>query len=96
MIIDKSNINEAFLKKFGEDFFINSNLIKNLIILIKEEKLTLNIENFNNVDNTWGGTLYVNLIRGVTTYDVVNYIVGVSGADEISMPKKKSIRLWWD
>ena len=79
------------------DKFIGSGKLgKNLSIFEKEGKIELLTDkiDFDNDKDTWCGTVFVK-IKKMTTEEVINYIIGVSGADEISM-EKKILRLWWD
>ena len=45
---------------------------------------------------TWNGELYVCFMQPPDIADVVNNYIYHSGADEISIEGKNSLRLWWD
>jgi hypothetical protein len=112
MIIEKSNLVEhktiLVNGKITEEttidninklakFFDSSkrNFINNLKVFINKDKIKLEIIDFDPQNDMWDGTLLIHL-NGISTYDLVNYIIGCSNADEISMNNDNTVRLWWD
>lgn len=43
----------------------------------------------------WDGTIHITLAKAEIHY-VINKLVQPSRADEVSMPDKNTLRLWWD
>lgn len=77
---------------------VSSSFIKNIQIFEKQKKIELMPEkiDFDEEAGTWCGTLYLKINKGkVTTEELVNCIIGMAGADEISI-KGDALRLWWD
>ena len=70
--------------------------VTNLEILEKEQKLEIvwdKLEYEANNDR-WDGTLFIK-IKKIKMDELVNYVLGCSGADEMNIDKKV-LRLWWD
>lgn len=70
--------------------------VTNLKILEKEQKLEIMWDKLEyEADNDrWDGTLFIKLTK-IKMDELVNYVLGCSGADEMSVDKKV-LRLWWD
>lgn len=70
--------------------------IQNLKILEKEKKIELIVEKIDcDLEaKTWDGALYLKL-KKIKTDELVNYVLDLSRADEMSI-QDKTLRLWWD
>lgn len=88
---DAKNAFFAVLKNWqGEQF------VKNLTCLEKEDKIELMWKDldFDANSGDWDGTLLINL-KKIKMDELVNFILGHSRADEMSIDGKV-LRLWWD
>lgn len=50
----------------------------------------------NSRANRWDGEIFIKLAAKTQTQFVINHFVMPSRADEITMPDKNTLRLWWD
>lgn len=71
-------------------------LVKNIMLLEKEQKIEVMWDKLDyDADNgNWDGTLFIKLTK-IKMDELVNYVLGHSRADEMSIDKKV-LRLWWD
>ena len=82
--------------KFLENYF-GGHFGKNLRIMDRKKEIELVTErmDYNEDAGTWDGTIYLRINKKTKMDDVINYIIGTSKADEISIDKGV-LRLWWD
>lgn len=76
--------------------WIPENFLKHLI-WAKDRGAITHVEVADNtIPNRWDGVLYIKLAAKTQTQFVINHFVMPSRADEITMPDKNTLRLWWD
>lgn len=68
---------------------------KNLSKFCKDGQIEVDFKDLNLDKHTWYGELYIYL-TGITAFELINDIIGPSGADEIGMDNATTLRLWWD
>ncbi len=73
--------------------FLDEKLINNLAIFAKRGQLQVDVSNFDDSER-WDGELLIKL-TGINTQDLVNFVIGMAFADEISI-QDDVLRLWWD
>jgi hypothetical protein len=76
--------------------WVGEQLHKNLQIFAKQGLIKLELPEANLDKEMWDGTLLIHFVNLWSATDIINYIVSVSRADEISMLNDKTLRLWWD
>lgn len=70
--------------------------VTNLILLEKEQKIEILWDklDYDVTNGNWDGTLFIKLTK-IKMEELVNFVLGLSNADEMSLDKKV-LRLWWD
>ena len=86
--------------EFDSDFgwlnhFLNKNFTKNVSQLLSENKITASVNHLDPSNEEWDGEIHIDVSK-LSTQIIVNKLIGISHADEISMPDSKNLRLWWD
>lgn len=84
----------SFFKMLKE--WRGESLVKNIMILEKEQKIQVMWDklDYDADSGEWDGTLFIKITK-IKMDELVNYILGHSRADEMSIDKKV-LRLWWD
>lgn len=90
----ESDAKNSFFNMLGE--WQGKQFVINLKVLEKEEKIEIMWDKLDyDADNgNWDGALFIKLTK-IKMDELVNYVLGHSGADEMSIDNK-TLRLWWD
>lgn len=89
--IRETNTFTELMKDYGS--YLPNLFLKNLTIFCKKGEIEITVPAIT--DDNWGGVINVKL-TGISTSDLVTYIIGLSQADEIAMNTETELRLWWD
>ena len=82
--------------KFLDGYF-GGNFCKNIRIMERDKEIELVPEriDYDEEQGTWDGSIYLKINKKTKMEDVINYVIGTSKADEISIDNGV-LRLWWD
>lgn len=89
--IRETNTFTELMKDYGS--YLSTSFLKNLTIFCKKGEIEITVPDIS--EDNWGGVFLITL-TGISTPNLVNYIIGMSQADEISMTTETDLRLWWD
>lgn len=97
MIVTKDKTPDNFLIKFASDFRVPyKTVFNNLQYYVNQGNIDVELNGYDEKAETWDAEILVHFNKDMSITDIVNNIISLSYADEVSMKNDKILRLWWD